>query len=393
MKKTNCFITRFGLVLLVIFSFVSCASQEDKTGDEQLATDSTQVSQTAPATIDSLIEYTADDLRQAENRAQLTLEYTWSYESTGDDHKAFYIPRDIEVASNGDILVLDNGNNRIQVFDSTRAFLRTLGEEGTAPGEFQMPQDLLWIPPDQILVTQPLQKRIQILNSHGEYMQGFMTEGHIEEAKLFDDSTFIASDSRRAGNPEHHLLRIYNLVGEYVRGIGLHKYVEESPSYGLMGVCIALDDVQNIYAGYVIKSHLEKYAPSGELMQSLYFDLPIKHAGVQQTIYDLKYSNRYLYALVANRAKSEKEWGIGRLSSTFTAAGPTNTHYFMNHGVESEETDLYRLLIFDQWGRLVSSNLLTKYVSKITVHQNTLYLVDSFVGMKIYEYAIHLPAR
>jgi hypothetical protein len=343
--------------------------------------------------MDSLIEYTADDLQQVENRAHFTLEYTWSYESTGDNHKAFYIPRDIEVASNGDIFILDNGNNRIQVFDSSRTYLRTLGEEGTAPGEFQMPQDLLCIPADRILVTQPSQKRLQIITSTGEYVQGFVTEGTIEEARLFDDSTFIAPDSRRAGNPDHHLLRVHNFAGDYVRGFGRHKYVEESPSYALMGVHFALDDVQNSYAGYFTRSHLEKYAPSGKLMQSIYFELPIKYEAKKRTLYDLEFSDGYFYVLVLNRHLTEKEILIGSTMGTFRGGVSENTHYFMNHGVESEDTDLYRLLVFDQWGRLVSSNLLTKYVEKITVHQNTLYLVDSFVGMKIYEYAIHLPGR
>ncbi|MBD3273663.1 MAG: hypothetical protein GF372_00025 [Candidatus Marinimicrobia bacterium] len=393
MKKTNRFIIRVSLIVLVAMAMGSCASKEDETEAEQLATDSTRVSQTAPATIDSLIEYTAEDVRQAENRAHLTLEYTWSYESTGDDQKAFYIPRDIEVASNGDIFILDTGNNRIQFFDSTRTYLRTLGEEGTAPGEFQMPQDLLCIPPDQILVTQPFQKRVQIITSAGEYVQGFVTEGTIGEAKLFDTGEIIAPDSRRAGNPDHHLLRVHNLEGEYVRGIGLHKYVEESPTYALEHVHFALDDTKNIYTGYVTRNHIERYTHAGELVQSLYFDFDQNFDPKIATLQDMAHADGYLYILVLNRQMTEQERMIGSTTGTFRGGVSESTHYFTDYDLDSEDTDLYRLLIFDQWGRLVSSNILTKYVEKITVHQNTLYLVDSFVGMKIYEYTMHLPAR
>lgn len=103
------------------------------------------------------------------------------------------------------------------------------------------------------------------------------------------------------------------------------------------------------------------------------------------------FSDGYLYVLILNRHQTEKERMLGAVLNTNFGGASQNPHFYDKHGVQSENTDLYRLLVFDQWGRLVSSNLLTKYVEKITVHQNTLYLVDSFVGMKIYEYAIHLP--
>lgn len=55
----------------------------------------------------------------------------------GDDaNYAFYRPLDLGVDDDGRIYVFDSGNARIQVFDASGNYLRSIGREGSGPGEF-----------------------------------------------------------------------------------------------------------------------------------------------------------------------------------------------------------------------------------------------------------------
>ena len=377
---------------LLVFA---CHSNDTDQGKASAGDTTTATTITRQHPIDSVLTYTARDLRQVENRATLSLQYTWSAEQTGDPHKAFYFPRDMAIAPNGDFYVLDTGNNQVQVFDSTRTYLRTLGKKGNGPGEFQMPQAILLLPGNRLLVSQPFQKRVQILSREGQYLNGFTTKGHLERIRLFQGEHLIAPDTRRAGNPNHHLFLILDFQGDSLGWLGTHKYSSDSPAYALEGVISAKDADENLYAGYYIEEHIEEYTPAGKLLQSIQYTLPAHLAETTRTLYDLTSGNGNLYALVPNRLKTKSEQYIG---GTITRSGPGRsgariTYYLPNPDIKSEKTDLYRLLIFDRWGRLVSSNVLNVYASKIQVYHRKLYVIDSFVGMKIYEYAIHLPAE
>lgn len=46
---------------------------------------------------------------------------------------------DVKADDQGNIFVLDSGNQRIPEFDGTGKYLRTIGRQGQGPGEFQSP--------------------------------------------------------------------------------------------------------------------------------------------------------------------------------------------------------------------------------------------------------------
>ena len=380
------------LIALAGLLIFACHSNDTDQGKASAGDMTTTNTVAQPHPVDSVLTYTARDLQRVENKATLSLRYTWSAEQSGDPHKAFYFPRDMAIARNGDFFVLDTGNNQVQVFDSTRTYLRTLGKKGNGPGEFQMPQAILLLPGNRLLVSQPFQKRVQILSREGQYLNGFTTKGSLGDIQLFHGQQLIAPDSRRAGNPNHHLFLILDFQGDSLGWLGTHKYYSDSPAYALEGIAFAGDPDENLYAGYATRGHIEKYAPTGELLQSVHFTLA-HSANNEGTLHDLAYSDGYVYALVQNRPRKPAERHLGSVMGSFGAGGPTNTRYYTNPDLKSDTTDLYRLLIFDQWGRLVSSNVLNVYASKIRVHHQRLYIIDSFVGMKIYEYAIHLPKQ
>jgi len=60
---------------------------------------------------------------------------------TGDE-KAFNQPQAVSVSVDGNIYVVDSGNNRIQLFDKRGQFLRTIGGFGFKDDQFDYPTDI-----------------------------------------------------------------------------------------------------------------------------------------------------------------------------------------------------------------------------------------------------------
>jgi hypothetical protein len=56
--------------------------------------------------------------------------------------EAFYRPAGVVSDDQGNIFVLDSGDRRIQAFDESGAYLRTMGREGQGPGELARPSSL-----------------------------------------------------------------------------------------------------------------------------------------------------------------------------------------------------------------------------------------------------------
>jgi len=381
---------RIHLLLIVILGLfiVTCQSNKEQPGEE-LQTFHLQTS-----SMDSLLNYSTADFHEVEDQIGLKLKYTWSLEATGDEHKAFYAPTDLDIAGNGEIFIVDSKNNRIQVFDSARVYLRSIGHEGDGPGEFLFPDRVLTLPQEQILVDDPFHMRYQILDQYGEFYQSFSLTPGINDGKLFEDSLLIFQDARLAdaGNPDGYLFVFSDLAGNLLREIGKHKHRETGLNdIGLEGVAIAVDMEQNhLFAGYGQHNHIERYTYSGELIQTIFFESPGKQK-FENGVQDLAFANGYLYALVLNRPESEDEIFAHSVSMRSGRGSDVRILFHADETSLEDTTDLYRLIVFDQWGRLVSNNLLSKYVDRIIVYYSTLYLIDSFIGMSIFEYGITMP--
>ena len=71
---------------------------------------------------------------------------------------------------NGNIIVSDSRNNRIQIFDSKGNFILTFGSLGEENGQCKNPHGICVDLNDNILVCDYDNYRIQIFDSNGKYM-------------------------------------------------------------------------------------------------------------------------------------------------------------------------------------------------------------------------------
>ncbi len=89
-------------------------------------------------------------------------------------------PKDIAFDGEGNLYVVDSGNNRIQVFDSDGRLIDSWGEEGDGPGEFHEPWGLAIDSQGYIYVADTWNHRLQKFDPQGRYLDqwgGFADTG------------------------------------------------------------------------------------------------------------------------------------------------------------------------------------------------------------------------
>ncbi|MFI5396738.1 MAG: DUF2298 domain-containing protein [Candidatus Binatia bacterium] len=84
-------------------------------------------------------------------------------------------PRGVAVTPEGDIVVCDFGNNRIQEFARDLSFVREWGTAGQLPGQFKEPCGIAVGPNGEVFVADTWNHRVQVFSKAGEYVREWAT--------------------------------------------------------------------------------------------------------------------------------------------------------------------------------------------------------------------------
>lgn len=95
----------------------------------------------------------------------------------GDHPGALHYPTHICVASNGNIVVSDSLNFRVQIFTSAGQFVRQLGSLGTRSGTFSRPKGVATDSDGNIYVVDGLFDNVQVFDSRGRLLLAFGGHG------------------------------------------------------------------------------------------------------------------------------------------------------------------------------------------------------------------------
>jgi DNA-binding beta-propeller fold protein YncE len=145
----------------------------DSTGRFVLKFDSTG-SRTYDIAVSDSVLYTTTDgqfLKFSRNDGSLIGQFS-SYGSQADQLRN---AKGILVL-NDSVLVCDTDNHRIQVFSTDGAHLGSWGEYGTEKGQFDQPRHLAVDSRGNILVVDNRNNRVQVLNQAGEFISVFRVE-------------------------------------------------------------------------------------------------------------------------------------------------------------------------------------------------------------------------
>ena len=144
-----------------------------------------------------------------------------SFGQQGSAEGMFHYPLGVAVNDTDEIVVVDNVNHRVQVFDSNGTFLRSFGRKGENPGEFINPNGVATGENRKIFVAEWGNHRVQVLSWEGRHLGSFGGKGRLD-SQLFNprglslDSTgnVIVADT---GNK---LIKIFTPDGRFVMKMG-----------------------------------------------------------------------------------------------------------------------------------------------------------------------------
>ena len=337
-----------------------------------------------------------------------------------EENIAFYMPSDIVFDTQGNWFILDTGNHRIQKFSPDGKYLDTIGSRGQGPGEMSYPVSLDIYAEGNLLVSDPNNQRIQILMPDGrEYKTIRMTQGTFGVSRILTTGQLVMSTSGgfiMIGMGEEDkdkelpkLMKIVDLEGKIQKEFGTqHDYKNMMLNRTGNQVLFAVDKDNNIFLVFPFQNRIEKYSPKGKLLwrtdrELNYSMAPPKNKG-KRTVRGgnirivAPKMNRCangiavddqgrLWVITLDRQVKEDE-KVGQSISVSMSNGQRSMNVKVTGNTELEETDMYKLQIYDSEGVLLGNIPLKHFVDGITINRDKVYLVDKLRGTKYYEYKI-----
>ena len=144
-----------------------------------------------------------------------------SFGNYGWDEGMFKNPCGVAVSDGDEIVVADNQNHRVQVFDSNGTFLRSFGHKGENDGEFKYPVGLAINKDRQIFVADLDNHRIQIFSWEGRHLGSFGGQGSLD-SQLFKPwgLSLDSTGNVIVADPGNKLIKIFTPDGRFVMKIG-----------------------------------------------------------------------------------------------------------------------------------------------------------------------------
>ncbi len=183
-----------------------------------------------------------------------------------------YYPCAIENSSD-EVYVADTSDNRIVVYDNEGSMLRTFGSVGSRQGELLFPREMAVDDAGRVVVMDTGNNRVQIFQPNGDSMFSTAVIDLGYNASRVSwvnaDAWVVDSNSWRSGA----ILGLYSAKGEKIRDIGKARYADHewiSVPAAVNKVCI---DVRDGYfaVGMQTQAEIEVYDMQGEVV--LHFKL------------------------------------------------------------------------------------------------------------------------
>ena len=135
----------------------------------------------------------------------------------GSKEGEFDDPRGVTIHSN-QVYICDGYNHRIQVFYLDLSFIGSIGSRGSGRGEFDRPFDVAFDTTGNRYVVEFGNNRVQVMDSSGQFIRMFGQEG---EGKLCGPAALhIADKYVYVSDCSNHRIAAYETSGQYVTSFG-----------------------------------------------------------------------------------------------------------------------------------------------------------------------------
>lgn len=148
-------------------------------------------------------------------------QYLRQFGKYGRAEGMFDTPASVAIFPSGNIIVADAGNHRVQIFDGDGKFLRQFGKEGRQEGEFDTAVALALTPANEIVVVDCFACRVQIFDANGKFLRQFGTEGD-EEGEFSNPRGVAVSPSGHIviADTDNYRVQVFDTNGKFLRQFG-----------------------------------------------------------------------------------------------------------------------------------------------------------------------------
>jgi DNA-binding beta-propeller fold protein YncE len=130
------------------------------------------------------------------------------------------LPTDVVVASNGDMYVVDSGNNRVVVFSSSGRRIGQFGEEGSAAGQLQDPVGIGIAPDNSVYIADRGNSRIVHFSADGSYLSSLPLQEDNQDVVPIDVAIAAYGGEIFVTTNNSHRILVFSSSGELLRGWG-----------------------------------------------------------------------------------------------------------------------------------------------------------------------------
>ena len=194
------------------------------------------------------------------------------------DPASFQAPNDVLTLPNGDILVAEGHSDaapshRIVRFDRTGKYLGEFGKKGSGPGEFIQPHALALTPDGNLVVGDRSNNRVQILTPDGKFVREFHSFSRPSGVAVDRNGMLYVADSESGSVSRDPNDRSKVARTEWIRGIRVGSLKDgkitafipdpqkDLRSGTLAAEGVAIDAAGNVYGAEVGPRKLTKYVP------------------------------------------------------------------------------------------------------------------------------------
>jgi DNA-binding beta-propeller fold protein YncE len=143
----------------------------------------------------------------------------------GTESGEFNLPRDVTIAPDGSIYVVDGGNFRVQKFDKDEKYLSFFGGIGRQTGQFSRPKEAAVDPSGNVYVVDTAFGNFQIFNPDGKLLMAIGQRGNSNGPAIYSLPAGIAVDDDG---------RIY-VVDQYFTKVDVFRPIELPEDGGWIG--------------------------------------------------------------------------------------------------------------------------------------------------------------
>jgi sugar lactone lactonase YvrE len=177
---------------------------------------------------------------------------------TGDGPDTFNSPSDVVIAPNGTIFVADGHgektNARIVKLRGDGKFIKAWGQQGSGPGELNVPHALAMDSSGRLFVADRSNSRIQVFDQDGKFHAEWKQFGRPSGLYIDKNDILYAADSQsgeKYNAPFRQGIRIGNSR--------VTAFITEPGPTPNMPEGVAADDQANVFGGFTNKQTLKKF--------------------------------------------------------------------------------------------------------------------------------------